>query len=330
MFVDGGSSMEVLYEHCFNRLRIEIKSQMVPATTSLTGFSRETIWPLGKLRLLVTIGDAEHFTKAWMNFMIVRSPSPYNALSCAKQVAPTSRQLKRLQEKEEGGQENLKVAIHHDFSDQEVALGGTLSIEGRTALCALLKRNLDIFAWQPSDMTGVPRQTAEHRLNIRDGYPPVRQKKRGQASERAKAIQTERQKLLENVHRLHESKQGLPAGLYPCPEIDWKSRIPLLYPFKCSLGHTRLIIRYEMAEEDEEKRPSIPLRRAVEGIVPRIYDWPGRHKTMPREDRSYVATSIPIDSQGGSEPQREVTGLNRFLSRVSGKHPAALQNLRNA
>ncbi|GJU76142.1 reverse transcriptase domain-containing protein [Tanacetum coccineum] len=80
MYVDEGSSMEVLYEHCFNRLRPEIKSQMVPATTSLTGFSGETIWPLGQLRLLVTIGDAKHFTKVWMNFMIVRSPSPYNGI----------------------------------------------------------------------------------------------------------------------------------------------------------------------------------------------------------------------------------------------------------
>ncbi|GKB43537.1 reverse transcriptase domain-containing protein [Tanacetum coccineum] len=80
MYVDGGSSMEVLFEHCFNRLRPEIKSQMVPAITSLTGFSGETIWPLGQLRLLVTIGDAEHSTKAWMNFMIVRSPSPYNGI----------------------------------------------------------------------------------------------------------------------------------------------------------------------------------------------------------------------------------------------------------
>nr|GEZ74397.1 reverse transcriptase domain-containing protein [Tanacetum cinerariifolium] len=47
MYVDGGSSIEILYEHCFNRLRPEIKSQMVPATTSLTGFSGETIWSLG-------------------------------------------------------------------------------------------------------------------------------------------------------------------------------------------------------------------------------------------------------------------------------------------
>ncbi|GKD74745.1 hypothetical protein Tco_1333027 [Tanacetum coccineum] len=30
MYVDRGSSTEVLYEHCFNRLRLEIKNQMVP------------------------------------------------------------------------------------------------------------------------------------------------------------------------------------------------------------------------------------------------------------------------------------------------------------
>nr|GEX20632.1 reverse transcriptase domain-containing protein [Tanacetum cinerariifolium] len=73
MYIDGGSSMEILYENCFNQLRPEIKNQMVPATTSLTGFSGETIWPLGKLKLLVTIGDATHSTKAWMNFMVVKS-----------------------------------------------------------------------------------------------------------------------------------------------------------------------------------------------------------------------------------------------------------------
>ncbi|GJY17425.1 hypothetical protein Tco_0388916 [Tanacetum coccineum] len=63
--------------------------------------------------------------------------------------------------------QNLKVAIHPNFPDQEVAIGGTLSLAGHTELCTLLKKNLDIFAWQPSDMTGVPRSIAEHRLNIR-------------------------------------------------------------------------------------------------------------------------------------------------------------------
>ncbi|GJX72690.1 reverse transcriptase domain-containing protein [Tanacetum coccineum] len=74
----------------------------------------------------------------------------------------------------------------------EVAIEGTLSAKGQTELCSLLKENLDIFAWHPSDMTGVPRSIVEHRLNIREGYSPVRQKKRGQAPECTKAIQTEK------------------------------------------------------------------------------------------------------------------------------------------
>ncbi|GJR80287.1 hypothetical protein Tco_0151072 [Tanacetum coccineum] len=75
MYVDGGASVEILYEHCFVRLWPEIRSQMVPPTTYLTGFSGETIWPLGHISLLVKIGDEGHSNSAWMNFMVVRSPS---------------------------------------------------------------------------------------------------------------------------------------------------------------------------------------------------------------------------------------------------------------
>ncbi|GJY56804.1 reverse transcriptase domain-containing protein [Tanacetum coccineum] len=315
MYVDGGSSTEVLYEHCFNRLRPEIKNQMVPATTSLTGFSGETIWPLGQLRLLVTIGDADHFTKAWMNFMIVRSLSPYNGIigrpgireiqavpstahgmlkfpvdggivtirstilipaECAT-VITSSKEIP----KEAGVRhENFKVALHPNFPDQEVAIGGTLSAKGRTELCSLLKKNLDIFAWQPSDMTGVPRSIAEHRLNIREGYSPVRQKKRGQAPERAKAIQIEVQKLVEAgimrevyyhewlsnpvMVKKHDGSwrmcvdftdlnKACPQDCYPLPEIDWKVESLCGYPFKCFLDAYKGYHQIQMAESDEEK-----------------------------------------------------------------------------
>nr|GEU49433.1 reverse transcriptase domain-containing protein [Tanacetum cinerariifolium] len=239
MYVDRGSSTEVLYEHYFNRLRPEIKSQMVSATTSLTGFSGETIWPLGQLRLLVIIEDAENSAEAWMNFMIVRSLSPYNGIiekleireiqavpstahgmlkfsvdggivtirstilkptECAI-VTTTS---KEILEEAEVRHENFKVALHLNFTDQEITIGGTLSAKGRTELCSLLKENLDIFAWQPSDMTGVPRSIAEHRLNIREGYAPVRQKKRGQAPEHARTIQVEQSGwLVEDLDNYH-------------------------------------------------------------------------------------------------------------------------------
>ncbi|GJV59247.1 reverse transcriptase domain-containing protein [Tanacetum coccineum] len=111
--------------------------------------------------------------------------------------------------------ENFKIALHPNFLDQEVAIGGMISAKGRIELCSLLKKNLDIFVWQPSDMTGVLRPIAEHRLNIREGYSPIRQKKRGQAPERAKAIQAERNpesRLLHDpTHQLNISAPLLPG-----------------------------------------------------------------------------------------------------------------------
>ncbi|GJZ08858.1 reverse transcriptase domain-containing protein [Tanacetum coccineum] len=80
IYVDEGSALEILYEHCYNRLRSEIKKQLIPATTPLIGFSGETIWPIGKIQMLVKIGDEEHSASAWMNFMVVRSSSPYNGI----------------------------------------------------------------------------------------------------------------------------------------------------------------------------------------------------------------------------------------------------------
>nr|GEW12939.1 ribonuclease H-like domain, reverse transcriptase, RNA-dependent DNA polymerase [Tanacetum cinerariifolium] len=61
---------------------------------------------------------------------------------------------------------NFKVALHTDFPDQEVAIKGMLSDKGRTELCSILKKNLNIFTW-------------------------------GQALKRTKAIQAEIQKLVE-------------------------------------------------------------------------------------------------------------------------------------
>ncbi|GJV57008.1 hypothetical protein Tco_1458013 [Tanacetum coccineum] len=46
----------------------------------LIGFSGEILLSFGQLSLLVKIEDEEHSTSAWMNFVIVRSSSPYNRI----------------------------------------------------------------------------------------------------------------------------------------------------------------------------------------------------------------------------------------------------------
>ncbi|GJU11861.1 reverse transcriptase domain-containing protein [Tanacetum coccineum] len=187
MYVDGGSASEILYEHCFSRLRSEIKNQLMPATTLLIGFSGEIIWPIGQIQLLVKIRDEEHSTSAWMNFVVVRSPSSYNGIIGRPEViklqAVPSTTHGMLKLPVEGGvitlkssrliplecamvsepegtppatkpivEERVKVAINLEYPEQTVMIGSTLTEEGRNKLCGLLQRNLDIFAWKPANM----------------------------------------------------------------------------------------------------------------------------------------------------------------------------------
>nr|GEV39652.1 reverse transcriptase domain-containing protein [Tanacetum cinerariifolium] len=136
--------------------------------------------------------------------------------------------------------DNFNVSLHPDFSDQEVAIEGTLLEKGRTELCSILKKNLDIFAWQPSDMTGSP--------------------------ERAKAIQAEVQKIVEvgimrEVYyddwlskpvmvKKHDGSwrmcvdftdlnKACPQDCYPLLEIDWKVESLCGYPWTLTKATTR-------------------------------------------------------------------------------------------
>ncbi|GKD36366.1 reverse transcriptase domain-containing protein [Tanacetum coccineum] len=129
-------------------------------------------------------------------------------------------------------------------------------------------------------MTGIPQSIAEHCLNIQEGCPSVRQKKRGQAPERNKAIQEEVGKLVDvgimrEVHyhswlsnpvmiKKHDGtwrmcvdfkdlNNACPKDCYPLPEIDWKIESLCGYPFKCFLDAYKGYHQIKMAKEDEEK-----------------------------------------------------------------------------
>jgi hypothetical protein len=45
-------------------------------------------------------------------------------------------------------------------------------------LVDFLKVNLEVFAWKSSDMKGILREVAEHKLNIKRGSKPVKQRLR--------------------------------------------------------------------------------------------------------------------------------------------------------
>nr|GEX95707.1 reverse transcriptase domain-containing protein [Tanacetum cinerariifolium] len=301
IYVDGGSSSEILYKHCFSKFRSEIKNQLIPANTPLVEFSGEIIWPLGQISLLVRIGDEEHSTSAWMNFMVVRSPSHYNRII----GRPGVRKIRAILSTAHG-------MIKFPVADGIVTLQSSriipleCSMVSEPGVPRLLRRHLDVFAWKPADMTGVPWHIAEHRLNVREGCLPIRQKKRGQAPERNKAINEEVKKLVEadimkEVHyhswlsnpvivKKHDDSRRMcvdfkdlnkacPKDGYPLPEIDWKVESLRGYPYKCFLDAYKGYHQIKMAEEDEEKTAFI----TSQGILSEL-----QMLTAPKEKKELI------------------------------------------
>ncbi|GJS45226.1 hypothetical protein Tco_0595347 [Tanacetum coccineum] len=113
-------------------------------------------------------------------------------IECAMVSGPEDQPLPVNKVKEE----RVNVAINPEYPEQTVMIGSNLTKKARVKMCNLLQRSLDVFAGTPADMTGVPRNIAEHRLNVREGCQPIRQKKRGQAAERNITINDEVSKLV--------------------------------------------------------------------------------------------------------------------------------------
>ncbi|GJY43836.1 reverse transcriptase domain-containing protein [Tanacetum coccineum] len=154
-------------------IEAKIRGHCVHPTTPLIGFSGEIIWPIGKIQLLVKIGDEEHSASAWMTFMVVISSSPYNGIigrpGVRKLQAVSLTAHGMLKILVEGGvitlkssklvplecavvsgpegtpsttnpiiEERVKVAINPEYPKQTVMIGSTLTEEGRNKLYGLL------------------------------------------------------------------------------------------------------------------------------------------------------------------------------------------------
>jgi hypothetical protein len=66
-----------------------------------------------------------------------------------------------------------KVCLGLPDASKEVVIGANLE---ELALTNFLRDNADIFAWSPSNMPGVPRELAEHTLEVNKSARPIKQK----------------------------------------------------------------------------------------------------------------------------------------------------------
>ena len=86
--------------------------------------------------------------------------------------------------------------INPKNSEHKVKIGRNLPEEVKRDLVLILQEFADLFAWSAQDMPGIPESVALHRLNIKEGVKPVKQKKRVFSTEKQQAIDAELDKLL--------------------------------------------------------------------------------------------------------------------------------------
>ncbi|RRT62545.1 hypothetical protein B296_00026841 [Ensete ventricosum] len=79
IMVDTGSSTDILYFDVFQKLGL-IDRDLIPMISTLIGFTRDTIAPLGITTLPLTVGEELRTKTVMVSFMVVKVPSAYNAI----------------------------------------------------------------------------------------------------------------------------------------------------------------------------------------------------------------------------------------------------------
>ncbi|GKC85710.1 reverse transcriptase domain-containing protein, partial [Tanacetum coccineum] len=229
VYVDEGSSVEVMFKHCFENLNLKIKGKLKDTKTDLVGFAGEVSKPLGKIEL--------------------------------------GKQMVEKDVPEEKGEAAVteEVLVNPSFSDQ---------------LKRLLKDSMGVFAWEPSDMTGVPRRIIEHALNVNPSLDPVCQKRRTFSMEKSGVVTNEVVEWVkagivrpvkypmyisnpvlvkkgDGTSRMCIHFKNLnstcPKDYYPLPNIDCKVEAVMGFKNKCFLDTYKGYHQIQMVEEDEEK-----------------------------------------------------------------------------
>ncbi|MCI31859.1 hypothetical protein A2U01_0053071, partial [Trifolium medium] len=91
--------------------------------------------------------------------------------------------------------EELEQVQIGEAAHQVTNLGTALNPVEKEKILAILKSNIDLLAWQPSDMPRIDESVITHKLSISPDIKPVSQRKRKIGEERRAAIIEEVTKL---------------------------------------------------------------------------------------------------------------------------------------
>ncbi|XP_071686967.1 uncharacterized protein [Rutidosis leptorrhynchoides] len=227
IYTNTGAGVDIMYEHCFVQLPEKVKERLKDTFVPLASFSNDPSWSEGSIVLEVVLGKTTFKRTAHIEFLVVKANSQCNvilgrsAMMTFEAVTSTvhgmmkfptpagittlyaerRRTIECVQINRIAGtpiiHEDGSVSPNPEFPDQKIINENTIAKATKEKLYKILATNLDVFAWQDSDMTGVPRHIAEYKLGVNLNIPPVCQKKRGMAPDRTKFLRDEVKKLVE-------------------------------------------------------------------------------------------------------------------------------------
>ncbi|GJU93411.1 hypothetical protein Tco_1318167 [Tanacetum coccineum] len=70
VLLDEGATCDIIYEHCFLKLRKEVRERKKDVYTTLFGCSGEQVNPLGDISLQIPVGEAPHHRSKQITFLI--------------------------------------------------------------------------------------------------------------------------------------------------------------------------------------------------------------------------------------------------------------------
>nr|GEV88570.1 hypothetical protein [Tanacetum cinerariifolium] len=345
VFVDQDAALQVMFEHCFRNLCPTIQARLTQTHTELVGFSGEQLLPMRKIELEVMFGSEGLSRRTTMRFTVVQASSPYNIIlgrtgmrelraisstTYAMMKFPTPRGISTL------------VPDGMRFLNAD---SWKFSSACRFQLINLLKENKDVFAWQPSDMAGIPRRISQHSLNVNPSIAPMPQKRRVLGPEKSEAVTKEVKEWVKAVRPVRyptwisnpvlvkkaddtwrmcidfkNLNSACPKDYYPLPEIDMKieavmgSNLP-----EDGEGHDnghRGDLRQSEEGQHEAKSKKMLIRS--EGMkIPRVHGHLRGNPSQPQENEGSGRYAIPKNPKRDAKPKWEARSVESLLIPIS-------------
>ncbi|GAU32075.1 hypothetical protein TSUD_53430 [Trifolium subterraneum] len=283
VLIDSGSSTDIMYWEAFKAMQLA-GEQLQPYNGTLVGFGGEQVEVMGHVTLLTTFGEKENAKtikvrrrKSWdgqrrpstgrqcyeLSLRLKRNQAPadqpiisrVNMISRANMVETSDLDPREeFQDRRVSPIEDLEPIQIGEAPHELTNLGTHLDEGEKEKIIGILRKNVDLFAWKPSDMPGIDETIITHKLAIAPNSKPVSQRKRKLGDERMTTID-------EEVHKLKEA-----GFIEEIKYSEWLANVVLV---KKSNGKWRMCVNFtdlnKACPKDPYPLPSID--RLIDGTL---------------------------------------------------------------